>query len=321
MLCPHECVLHSGERGKCRVRLNRDGVLYAENYGLIPAMHLDPIEKKPLYHFYPGSKVFSIGTIGCNLSCGFCQNCDISQSEVKEFPGLVPYLPEKIVSTAIATPDNIGIAYTYNEPVIFYEFVSETASLARKKGMKNIFISNGFIGEEALAGIIGYMDAFNIDLKSFDNSFYRENTGGRVKPVLTTLENIRKAGKHLEITNLIIPGLNDDRANFKNMISWIREHLGDKTILHLSRYFPSYNFMIPSTPVETMNILYGVAREQLVFTYLGNLRADVGSDTFCPVCGNLLISRSGYLVKIRGIGEDRCCSACYSPVSNYLKIA
>jgi pyruvate formate lyase activating enzyme len=319
-LCPHECVLEAGERGKCRVRLNRGGILLAENYGMIPAMHLDPIEKKPLYHFYPGSSIFSIGTIGCNLSCGFCQNCDISQNEVKEFPGLSPYSPDEIVSIALSTSGNIGLAYTYNEPAVFYEFIREAAPIASEKGLKNVFISNGFIEEAPLSEIISFIDAFNIDLKSFDNGFYKTQTGGRVKPVLNTLERIRKSGKHLEITTLIIPGLNDDIIQFKSMVSWIRDHLGNKTVLHLSRYFPSYRFTIPATSVETLNRLYEIAREQLTFTYLGNLMTGERSDTYCPVCGSLMIRRSGYQAKIQGIDQGQC-SSCYTPVSDFIKIS
>jgi pyruvate formate lyase activating enzyme len=317
-LCPHRCLLKPGDIGKCKVRVNEKGTLFAENYGLVSAIHLDPIEKKPLYHFFPGSKILSIGTVGCNLSCGFCQNCDISQKGVKEYGSLNSCTSEFIVNSAQANDENIGLAYTYNEPTIFFEFVLETAITVSGLGLKNVIVSNGYIQPEPLLALMEWTDAFNIDLKSFDNEFYRLYAGAKLKPVLTNLEMIRKAGKHLEITNLIIPGLNDDELKFQIMIDWIYNHLGDKTVLHLSRYFPSYKFTIPPTPVYILKNFYDIAKDKLPFTYLGNIQLTGSSDTFCPVCHNLLIKRSGYNVEKSGIDHKNRCNSCMLELKDFI---
>ena len=317
ILCPHKCYIKPGERGKCLVRLNDKGALIAENYGLISSIHFDPIEKKPLYHYYPGSEILSIGTVGCNLSCGFCQNCEISQKRIDEYPGLIPYNAPSLVEIARKGTNNIGIAYTYNEPVIYYEYVIEIAKEAASKGLKNVMVSNGFIETDPLKELLNVMDAFNIDLKSFSGKFYKDHTGGRLKPILKSLELIRESGKHLELTNLLIPGLNDDPKTFKEMISWIRDHLGKNTILHLSKYHPAYQYKIPATPEGTMKRLYSIAKEELNFVYLGNLLVNSGSNTICPNCNKILIARTGYNTKIVGINSDMVCKSCQSELSEF----
>lgn len=317
-LCPHECTLHPDERGKCLVRVNRKGVLYAENYGLVSALHFDPIEKKPLYHFYPGSRILSIGTVGCNLSCGFCQNSDISQKSAEEFGRLVSYRPESLVGMASADDGNIGIAYTYNEPAIFFEFVMETAAIISAAGLKNVMVTNGFIETDPLREMLPLIDAFNVDLKSFSNEFYRDHTGGRLKPVLRSLETISGNGRHLELTNLIIPGLNDDPVVFEDMVCWIHDHLGTGTVLHLSKYFPSFHYKIPSTPDKTMFALFDIARKHLQFAYLGNMRSGLGNDTLCPHCGNLLVTRDGYDIKTPGLLTGPYCKTCRSDLRDFI---
>ncbi|MBR9997538.1 MAG: AmmeMemoRadiSam system radical SAM enzyme [Cyclobacteriaceae bacterium] len=318
-LCPHLCIIEPGERGICGVRKNLDGHLKTENYGLVSAIHFDPVEKKPLYHFFPGKSILSFGSIGCNFTCGFCQNCDISQTTVDDYPWLNHYSIDQILNIAFSDDSSVGIAYTYNEPTIYFEFMFDIAREIEKARLRNVMISNGFITEEPLDELLPHIDAFNIDLKSFRNEFYKEQSGARLKPVKETLKKIRAAGKHLEITNLVIPTLNDQRDTFHEMLAWIRDELGEETILHLSRYFPAYQMTIPATPREVLNELYEIARSYLPFTYMGNINSDHGSDTFCPSCNNLLIERSGYSVRITGINENGDCSRCGMKVFKYYK--
>ncbi len=321
LLCPHRCNLQDGECGKCLVRVNRNGLLSAENYCMLSAIHFDPIEKKPLYHFYPGYRILSVGSVGCNLSCGFCQNCDISQSRVDEYAGLIPFRPKALIELALSETQNIGIAYTYNEPVIYFEYVLETAQLAKVAGLKNVMVTNGFIEPDPLNQLLDYMDAFNVDLKSFNREFYKKHTGGRLMPVLKNLEAIRTKGKHLELTNLVIPGLNDDVQIFNEMIDWIAEILGKETILHLTRYHPAYNYHMPATPERTLRELYDLAKNRLQFVYLGNTNNEKGSHSFCPVCGSALITRSGYSVNIVGMKYTPVCKSCNSDLSKYFIFA
>jgi len=317
-LCPHQCILPNGEKGKCKVRSNLNGTLNAENYGILSSISLDPVEKKPLYHFYPGAKVLSIGSLGCNLDCFFCQNCDISQASVPGFPWLKDYSPDEIVQMAAGHDSNIGIAFTYNEPTISYEYILEIARLANGLGMKTAMVSNGYINREPLVRLLPFMDAFNIDLKAFRDDFYKVQTGASLSPVLETLKILNEAGKHIEITNLIIPGLNDDPAVFSEMIDWISAELGMYTVLHLSRYFPHHKLTIGPTPVDTLKELYALAKIKLPYVYLGNVASHEGQQTRCTDCGELLIDRSGYHTEIRGIAPDRKCKKCGSPVQNII---
>jgi pyruvate formate lyase activating enzyme len=284
--------------------------LVAETFQKISAWHLDPIEKKPLYHFYPGKKILSVGSVGCNLRCTFCQNCEISQTGIDTFLGLISKTPRQVVAGAQNLDDNIGIAFTYNEPIIFFEYMLEIAERAKEADLKTVMISNGFVNEKPLAQILPFIDAFNIDLKSFRDSFYRKQTGASLSPVLNTLKMIRKAGKHLEITNLIIPTLNDDSVVFQEMVQWISEELGEQTVLHLSRYFPHHQLRIESTPFDTLLKLYGIARSRLHFVYLGNLHLQEGNSTICPVCNELWISRHGYQTSTEGLTRDGQCIKC-----------
>jgi pyruvate formate lyase activating enzyme len=309
-LCPHSCILQPGKLGKCQVKRNVGGKLIAVNYGLISAMHLDPIEKKPLYHFHPGAKVLSIGSVGCNLKCNYCQNHEISQVSVDEYVGGHFYEPEKIVSLAMSHPENLGIAYTYNEPTVYYEFMLETASTCKEAGLKNVMISNGYINRAPLLELLPFMDAFNIDLKAFTERFYRYNTRSGLKPVLETLTEIKSAGKHLELTYLLIPGQNDDMDSFKEMLQWIGDHLGKSTVLHLSRYFPAYRSRIEKTPVNLLFRFCEMARKYLDYVYLGNLTGSEAQNTICINCGKIVISRYGYFVQKSGIDYKGNCIYC-----------
>lgn len=310
-LCPHYCNLLPGERGKCGVRKNIGGKLIAENYGIISSVHLDPIEKKPLYHFYPGGSILSIGSIGCNMSCSFCQNCEISQTTIDDYPWLRHFSVKQVLSFNDNYSNNLGIAYTYNEPTIYFEFMMDMAIGVKKNGLKNVMISNGYIAKEPLDQALELMDAFNIDLKAYNNHFYKEFSDARLKPVKDNLIKISKAGKHLEITNLIIPTLNDGKEEFEEMVKWIKNELGPLTILHLSRYFPAYRLNYPPTPTETIADLFEISKKYLPYTYTGNLNFLPGQNTYCHNCSSLLIERkNGYAIRIKGLDKLGKCTSC-----------
>jgi len=305
-LCPHNCLLKEGQSGVCRVRTNNEGILLSENYGKVCSLHLDPIEKKPLYHYFPGRNILSVGTVGCNLHCRFCQNWEISQSSVKDYPYLKEYSPEKIVGLAAGEEDNIGIAYTYNEPTVWYEYMKDIAEKANSEGLKNVMVTNGFINHEPLKELITVMHAFSVDLKAFTEIFYKQLTSSSLAPVLESLKTIRASGRHLEVTNLLIPGENDDEKDFRRMMVWIRDELGPGTVLHISRFFPTYKLDHNATPESLLHHFHTIAREYLHYVYLGNMNSDKGRDTSCPKCGHLLISRAGYHTRLAGLEGDKC---------------
>ncbi len=265
LLCPNYCLLKKGETGKCGVRKNEHGRLYSLIYGEATSIALDPIEKKPLYHFHPGESILSLGTKGCNLKCPWCQNFSISQSLNCPTEKITP----KEVIARARQLDSFGIAYTYNEPFIWYEFVYDTARLARKEGLKNVLVTNGYVNQKPLEEIIGLIDAMNIDIKSMEEGFYKKYCRGSLAPVLRTTE-FSKGKCHIEITNLIIPTLNDRKENFEELVDWIAQKLGEDTPLHFSRYFPYYKMDIPPTPVKTLKKAQELARKKLRYVYLGN---------------------------------------------------
>jgi pyruvate formate lyase activating enzyme len=310
VLCPWFCKLDVGETGNCRVRTNFDGKLYSEVYGKVAALAIDPIEKKPLYHFHPGKVVLSIGGVGCNLHCKFCQNHRISQCYASDFKSFYEISSENIVQKALEIKENTGIAYTYNEPFTFFEFMMETAAKARQNGLKNVVVSNGYINSEPLKELIPLIDAFNIDLKSFSKSFYSRITKGKLEPVLKSLKAISKSASHLEITHLVIPGLNDNTKEFHEMINWISDELGDSVPLHISRYFPNYEMDNPSTPLNILENFYIAAKKKLRYVYLGNTNNAVKSSTFCRNCNNMLIMRNISSIKVTGIDAQSRCINC-----------
>ncbi len=318
LLCPHNCIIKEGKHGICIVRKNQNGKIVPENYGKVSSLHPDPIEKKPLYHFYPGQAILSIGTFGCNLKCKFCQNYDISQPKVTNLLNRKTYKPEDIIRIAIEMKDNHGIAYTYNEPIIWFEFVMETATKAHDEGLYNVMVSNGFINEKPLFDLFHVIDAWNVDLKAFTEDFYRKYTSSKLLPVKESIKNIKKAGKHLEITNLVIPGLNDDEKKFSEMVKWISDETGKDTPLHISRYFPTYLINIPATPVSTLERFYKIASEYLNYVYLGNIATSTGKDTYCPECNNLIISRSGYSTRINGLTTQGHCTNCDKKILQHI---
>jgi pyruvate formate lyase activating enzyme len=287
-----------------------DGRLISENYGQICSQRIDPIEKKPLYHFYPGRSILSIGSVGCNLHCRFCQNWEISQSGVEDSFQLKKTTAEEIVEKALQNNDNIGIAYTYNEPTIWFEFMLDTAKLAHSIGLKNVMVTNGFINPEPLAELIPFMDAFSVDLKAFTNDFYKDLTSARIEPVKAAIKQIKSRGKHLEITNLVITNRNDGLDDFVKMVDWIAEETGKDTVLHISKYFPTYKMMEVATPDNTLIDLYSIAKHKLNYVYLGNMRSGEGQSTYCPTCKFLVIERAGYNVQIRGLNAKGHCENC-----------
>jgi pyruvate formate lyase activating enzyme len=265
-LCPHNCVIQEGSRGICNVRVNQGGILFSEIYGKATAIALDPIEKKPLYHYHPGEYIISIGTRGCNFCCDFCQNWQISQEADVPTRDITS---EEIIGKA-KSARSFGIAYTYNEPFIWYEFVLDTAKRAKKAGLENVLVTNGFVNLEPLREMLPYIGAMNIDLKSFSAEFYKKICGGRIEPVLDVIKESSKAC-HVELTTLLIPGVNDSEDEVKKMVGWIYDNTGPGTPLHFSRYFPCYKMALPATPIESLKRAEKIAKEKLKYVYLGNV--------------------------------------------------
>lgn len=309
-LCPHNCSIKDGAAGICKVRRNLDGKLYSENYGLLSAINFDPIEKKPLYHFFPDSVILSIGGVGCNMKCKCCQNWQISQTSAQDFPYSKSYSPDEIVKAANSRANNIGVAYTYNEPTVWYEYMLETAKLVHEAGLKNVMVSNGYINEYPLLELIKYLDAFNIDLKAFNEYFYKTQSGARLEPVKNTLRLLVKNGKHVEITNLVIPTFNDNEKEFIEMVSWISAELGKSTVLHLSRYHPMYKLNVKATDHEVLERFYEIAKKKLNYVYVGNINIKECQDTMCAKCGKTVIKREGYSVERNGINRSGNCKYC-----------
>jgi pyruvate formate lyase activating enzyme len=279
ILCPHNCLLANGKVGVCAVRKNINGHLYALTYAKVSSLNLDPIEKKPLYQYKPGTKILSAGSLGCNLSCPFCQNWSIAQPKSCYHPWhpeevvttLREVSPAKLANLALSHQQfgNIGVAFTYNEPFIWFEYVLETAQLVKEKGLDNILVTNGFVNQEPLKELLPFIDAVNLDIKGFSNAYYRR-LGGRLEPVLATALMLKKSC-HLEITNLLVTGLNTDTETITALINWIADNLGTETPLHFSRYFPAYKLNAPPTPYSILEKAQHIAAQRLKNVYLGNV--------------------------------------------------
>jgi len=315
-LCPHFCLIVDGKRGICGVRENQDGVLCSLVYGKIVSSYADPIEKKPLFHFLPGSFSYSIATAGCNFRCLFCQNWEISQMprEQRIIIG-EEKTPDEIVSAALKENCQ-SIAYTYTEPTIFFEFAYDCSKLAREKGLKNVFVTNGFMTAEALNMISPYLDAANVDLKSFREDFYRHISGARLAPVLETLKLVKKLNIWVEVTTLLIPGLNDSKSELAEIANFIKNELGEETPWHVSAFFPAYKMTDrPPTPAATLEIARQIGLEAgLKYVYAGNLPIEEAENTYCGKCKKLLIERRGFQV-IKNYLKNGACPYCGERIS------
>jgi len=305
-ICPNECTLKPGETSICNNRVNHNDKLYSIAYGNPCAVHIDPIEKKPLLHFLPQSHAYSIATAGCNFACLNCQNWEISQIGPKKTTN-IDLMPNKVVEECIKN-NCPSIAYTYSEPISFYEYVSDTAKLARAKNIKNVFISNGHINEEPLNQLAPYLDAANINLKSFSDSIYLKLNAGKLQPVLNTLKTLKAHKVWLEITNLVIPSWTDDFEMIKRMSGWLVENGFAEYPLHFNRFFPLYKLtQLPATPIGTLLKAKEIAeRAGCKYVYVGNI-PDIGTEnTFCPKCKKMIIERKGYAILSMNVEKGKC---------------
>lgn len=306
MLCPHQCLIADGKHGICRVRINKGGALFSDGYGMTTALAMDPIEKKPLFHFKPGSHILSLGPNGCNLRCKWCQNWQISQSRV----------PTRFISAEnlvrIALDEgSSGISFTYTEPLIWYEYIFDVAEIARPEGLSIVLVTNGYINPEPLERLFPYVDAMNIDLKSMKDETYVEFMGGHLAPVLETIRSSSQKC-HVEVTNLLVPTINDSKDEISSIVDFIAS-VNPLIPLHFSRYHPCYKLDIPPAPAEKLLEAYSIAKEKLPYVYLGNILIEGTEDTFCPKCQNRLIIRMGFSARLVGIENGRC-SKCKADV-------
>jgi pyruvate formate lyase activating enzyme len=308
-LCSHRCVIKDSKRGICGVRENQNGILKTLVYGRLIAQHVDPIEKKPLYHVLPGTLSYSIATVGCNFRCRFCQNADIAQLPADRKGMIIGdfYTPEDVVTAARRTGCR-SIAYTYTEPTVFFEFAHDTARLAHEEGLLNVFVTNGYMTSEALHMIKPYLDAANVDLKAFNDDFYKKQCSAKREHVMETLRLMKSLGIFVEVTTLLIPGLNDDRKELEDLASFVAESLGPDTPWHVSRFHPTYKLTDrPPTPAESIHKARKIGLDaRLRYVYSGNLPGDQGENTLCYSCGQPLIERWGYSISKNVIQDGRC---------------
>ncbi|TLM68853.1 MAG: AmmeMemoRadiSam system radical SAM enzyme [Deltaproteobacteria bacterium] len=315
-LCRFSCLIAPARRGRCGVRENVDGTLYALTYGKVVAEHVDPIEKKPLFHFHPGSRSYSLATVGCNFRCLHCQNFEISQwpHERDGIPG--DDRPPQAIVDAARRSDCLSIAYTYTEPTIYFEYAYDAAVLARRNGVQNVFVTNGYTTTAALETIAPYLDAANVDLKAFSERFYREVTGATLAGVLDTLRDYRRLGIWLEVTTLVIPGWNDEPDELQQLAGFIARELGREVPWHVSAFYPTYRMLDrPRTPAATLERAAAIGREAgLQYVYVGNLPVPGGEDTRCPHCGAVVIRREGFRLQTLEV-QDGSCRLCGGAVA------
>jgi pyruvate formate lyase activating enzyme len=312
-LCPRECVVEDRNRGYCRVRENRGGTYYTLVHSRVVAAHVDPIEKKPFFHFLPGKQAFSVATAGCNVNCKFCQNWEISQARPEDLPAR--YLPPKDLATLAKDNQCAAVAFTYSEPTIFNEYVTDAAESARDSGLKSIVVTNGFIQQAPLKRTCQRVDGIKIDLKAYSQDYYRDVVRGQLQPVLDNLITIRKQGKWLEIVYLTVPTLNDRDAEIRDMSRWIKTELGPDVPIHFTRFMPLYLLKnLPPTPVPTLERLKAVAdAEGLQYVYIGNVPGHPAENTYCPKCHSLVIERAGFTIKQMNLHKGKC-PKCQHPI-------
>jgi len=308
-LCPKLCVIEPGQSGECRVRINIDGVLRTVVYGYPCSIHVDPVEKKPLFHFLPSTNILSLATVGCNLHCRNCQNWEISQANPEDTRAIF-CPPEKLVQLT-GQYRCLSLAYTYTDPIIYYEYTYDTAKLAKQANIRNVLVTAGYINEEPWKQLLQYIDAANIDLKAISDDFYRQVCSATLKPVQKALVLARAGGILVEVTNLIIPTLNDKPEQIRELARWVRANLGGDTPMHFSRFFPRYKMRnLPPTSLKTLDLAREIAMsEGLNFVYIGNISSKEGQNTYCPDCKALLIERSGYTI-LQNRLTDGCCPDC-----------
>jgi pyruvate formate lyase activating enzyme len=308
-ICPRHCYVTDLERGYCGVRENRGDTYYTLVYGLSCSLNIDPIEKKPLYHFYPRTTALSLATAGCNVNCKFCQNWEISQVRPEQLDNMD--LPPWALVDICRQRQVPTIAYTYSEPVIFYEYMYDTAVLGHENGIKSVMITGGYIEQEPLADLMPHLDAIKVDLKAIREDYYRNVVGGELKPVLDRLIQIKKAGIWLELVYLVVPTLNDTEAEFTELARWVKANLGSDTPIHFSKFFPQYLLKnLPPTPQKTLETAHAIClAEGLEYVYLGNLRGHMAESTFCPGCGKTLVGRRGYTIFAYNL-EGKICKFC-----------
>lgn len=307
-LCAHRCKISDNKTGICGVRKAEDGKLFTLIYGSCSSIAADPIEKKPLYHFKPGTNAFSIGTIGCNFKCLHCQNHSISTADV-DFPYIKEISAEDSVN--LAKQNNCqGIAYTYNEPTIWHEFTCDSARVAKESDLYTVYVTNGYMAEESLNDIAPFLDAMNIDVKAFNEGFYKKICKAKLQPVLDTCIHAKKLGIHIELTYLVIPGLNDSLIDIKNFLMWILEKLGTNIPVHFSCFHPDFNMRdVPRTPMKTMQSIYQMAKDMgILYPYLGNVAHGDYDNTYCPKCGNICVERKGYTIENYTSTNGKCIS-------------
>ncbi len=304
-VCPNECILREGVRSVCRNKMNYKGTLYTLAYGNPCAVHIDPVEKKPLFHFLPSTSAFSIATAGCNFRCLNCQNWEISQKSPEETQN-VELFPEQVVEQAEKSGCS-SIAYTYSEPTAWYEYMYDTSRIARMKGINNLWITNGSMNEIPLRDLCQYLDAANVDVKSFREEIYNELNAGKLQPVLDTLRILKEEGVWFEVTNLVVPTWTDDVEMAREMCVWLYDNVGPDYPLHISRFSPAYKLLnLPPTPVETLREIQKVARDEgLHYVYIGNVPGE-GEDTYCPHCERLIVGRKGFFVTEMHVKEGSC---------------
>ncbi|MBN2143142.1 MAG: AmmeMemoRadiSam system radical SAM enzyme [Candidatus Aureabacteria bacterium] len=305
-LCPKGCIILPGHRGECRIRINLDGKLTAVTYGYPCSLHVDPVEKKPLFHFFPGSRILSLATVGCNLHCKFCQNWEISQADPENVEAF--YLPPESLPKTASSYDCRLIAYTYTDPVAFYEYTLDSCRASKKAGIKNVLVTAGYLNTPPLKELYAFSDAANIDLKAYSDSFYQQICGGSLKPVLNALVLAKEMGVWLEVTNLIIPTLNDSDKDIQALCQWMKTNLGKDTPLHFSRFFPMYLMQnLPPTPSRTLEKAFQIAKSVgLDYVYIGNLSTKNGENTFCPNCRKKLIQRDRYVILENNLEKGQC---------------